>query len=145
MPRQALFFHRRPLDPQNDNHCTRVSWGSVLSAPQQPPQLRLDLASTAVSQQRNDARTSTTVNRTSSTAPRMPHRPIDNITVTPQGLPARTGARRHSNTHSARPAFFSKAPLGFCCKPRPSSCVYKRGEQGALKKTQDKRFLHFSD
>jgi hypothetical protein len=68
-PRQALFFNRRPLDLQNDIRHTRVSWGSTLSVPQQPPQLCPDPASTTVGQQRNDACTSTTRNRTSSTAP----------------------------------------------------------------------------
>jgi hypothetical protein len=99
-----------PLDSQNNNRYARVSWGSALSIPQQPPQLRPDPTSTTVGQQRNDARTSTTGNRTSSTAPRMSHRPIINITMMPQGWPARTEACHHSSAHSACPTFFSKAP-----------------------------------
>jgi hypothetical protein len=109
MPRQALFSHRRPLDSQNDNYRARVSWGSALSIPQQPPQLRPDLASTIVSQQRNGVRTSTTGSRTSSIAPRMSPRPIINITTTSQGWSACSRAHRHSRAHSAHPAFFSKS------------------------------------
>jgi hypothetical protein len=33
MPRRALFYHRRPLDSQNDNHHAQVFWGSALSVP----------------------------------------------------------------------------------------------------------------
>jgi hypothetical protein len=47
------------------------------------------------------------------TAPRVFHRPVIDITATPQGWPAFTGARRYSNLYRARPAFSSKAPLGF--------------------------------
>jgi hypothetical protein len=49
----------------------------------------------------------------------MSRRPVINITTTPQGWPAWTGARRHSNTDSARFAFSSKAPPRVCCKPYP--------------------------
>jgi hypothetical protein len=45
--------------------------------------------------------------------------PDVNITTTPKGWPACTGARRHSNTDSARSAFSSKAPPRVCCKPYP--------------------------
>jgi hypothetical protein len=74
------------------------------------PLLRLDPASTTIGQQRDHTRTSTTENHTSSTAPGMFHRPVINITMTPQVWPACTGARRYSNIYSARPAFSSKAP-----------------------------------
>jgi hypothetical protein len=36
-PRRALFYHRRPLDSQDDNHRARVFWGSVLSVPRRLP------------------------------------------------------------------------------------------------------------
>jgi hypothetical protein len=49
----------------------------------------------------------------------MSRRPVINITTTPQGWPARTGARRYSNTDSARCSFSSKAPPRVCCKPYP--------------------------
>jgi hypothetical protein len=78
-----------------------------------PLQLRPDPASTAAGQQRNNACTSTTGDRTSATAPWIFHRPVINISTTPQGWPACTRAHRHNNTYSARPAFSSKAPLGF--------------------------------
>jgi hypothetical protein len=74
------------------------------------------------------------------------HRPHHHDTP---GWPARTRARRHSSTHSACPAFFSKTPLGFYCKPRPSPCVYKRGGLGALnggkKRNTRPVFSHLSD
>jgi hypothetical protein len=141
-PRQALFFHRCPLDSQNDNRCAQVSWGSVLSVSQQPPQLRPDPASTAVGQQRNDAHTSTTGNRTSSTAPRMSHRPIINITTMPQdGLHAPGHVATAAPTVHVPPSSL-RNPLRFCCKPRPSYYIYKRGGQGALQK--DTRPTFFS-
>jgi hypothetical protein len=49
----------------------------------------------------------------------MYRRPIINTTATPQGWPACTGARRHSNTNSTRSTFSSKAPPRACCKPYP--------------------------
>jgi hypothetical protein len=51
-------------------------------------------------------RTSTTGSRTSAAALQMSRRPVTNITTTPQRWPARTGARRRSNTNSAHFAFF---------------------------------------
>jgi hypothetical protein len=41
-PRRALFYNQRPLDAQDDNHRTRVFWGSVLSVSHRPPQSRPD-------------------------------------------------------------------------------------------------------
>jgi hypothetical protein len=61
-------------------------------------------------EQRNNVCMSTTGNRTSTTAPRMSHRPVINVTTTPQGWPAFTDARRYSNLHSAHRAFTPKAP-----------------------------------
>jgi hypothetical protein len=63
--------------------------------------------------------TSTTGNRTSTAALQMSPRPVINITTMPQGWPARTGARRHNNTNSARFDFSSKAPPRVRCKPYP--------------------------
>jgi hypothetical protein len=49
----------------------------------------------------------------SATAPRVFHRPVIDITATPQGWSAFTGARRYSNLYRVRRAFSSKEPLGF--------------------------------
>jgi hypothetical protein len=49
-PRRSLFYHRRPLDAQDDNHNAGVFWDLVLSVPRWPPQSRPDQASSAVSQ-----------------------------------------------------------------------------------------------
>jgi hypothetical protein len=89
---------------------SRVFWDPALSIPRQPPQLCPDPASSAVGQQRNNARTSTTGDRTLVTGPRVFHRPVANVTTTPQEWPAFTDARRYSNLHSAHRAFTSKAP-----------------------------------
>jgi hypothetical protein len=56
-----------------------------------------------------------------------------------QEWPARTRACRHSSTYCAHPTFFSKTPLGFCCKPRPSPCVYKRKGPRALRGGRKKK------
>jgi hypothetical protein len=135
--RRSLFFNRRPLDSQNDIRHARVSWGSALSVPQQPPWLRPDPASTT-------ACSSTTGNRTSSTAPGCLTVP-SSTSPRHQGWPARTRAHRHSSTYYAHPIFFSKTPLGFCCKPRPSPCVYKRRGprdlRGGIKKKHKTSFV----
>jgi hypothetical protein len=85
MPRQALFYHQHLLNSQDDNHRARVSWGSALSVPRRPPQLRPDLASTAAGQHKNDACTSATEDRMLDTGPRTFHRPVINVTMTSRG------------------------------------------------------------
>jgi hypothetical protein len=62
--------------------------------------------------------------------------PVINITTTSQRWPAHTGARRHSNTDSARSAFSSKAPPRVCCKPYPPLESIK-GEGKALSREKD--------
>jgi hypothetical protein len=76
----------------------------------QPLSLRTDRASSTAGQQRNDAHTSTTGDRTPATGARVFHRPITDVTATPQGWPAFTRARRYSNLYSTSCAFSSKAP-----------------------------------
>jgi hypothetical protein len=74
-----------------------------------PPQSRPDQASSAIGQQRNDARTSTTGDRTLATGPMAFHRPVINVSTVPQGWPTITRAHRYSNLHSAHRTFTSKA------------------------------------
>jgi hypothetical protein len=68
----------------------------------------------------------------------MSHRPVINISTTPQGWPACTGARRHSNTYSARPVFSSKAPLGLVVNLDPPLESIK-GEGKKLSREEDDR------
>jgi hypothetical protein len=131
MPRQALFSHRRP-----STHKTTVVPGFP------------------------GARPYPFLNNPRSYVPTWPRPPSVNKGMTParqpQGVarplqhpgcppvPSSTLPRRprdglHTPGHVATvaptvpilPSSLSH-PLGFCCKPRPSSCVYKRGGQGVL-------------
>jgi hypothetical protein len=83
-----------PDAPSRHNTTTvmsQVFWAPALFIPRRPPQLRPDPASTTAGQQRNNARTSTTGDRTSATAPRVFHRPITDITATPREWPPLLG------------------------------------------------------
>jgi hypothetical protein len=118
---------------------SRDFWGSALSVSRRPPSATSRPG--LVRHQSNKGtttRTSTTGNRTSSTAPRMSCRPIINITTMPQGWSACTGARRHSNTYSARSALSTKAPPRVCCKPYPPLESIK-GEGKELSREDDRR------
>jgi hypothetical protein len=64
--------------------------------------------------------------------------------MTPQGWPACTGARRHSNTDSARSAFSSKAPPRVRCKPYPPLESIK-GEGKELSREEDGRWENKTD
>jgi hypothetical protein len=54
-----------------------------------------------------------------------------------RGWPACTGARRHSNTYSARSALSYRAPPRVCCKPYPPLESIK-GEGKELSKGDDR-------
>jgi hypothetical protein len=109
-PRRALFYHRRPLDSQDDNHRARVFWGSVLSVPRRPPSVasRPSLERRRSTEEQHtyiDHKGSHTRHRTQGLSPSHHQRHM-----TPQGWPAFTDARRYSNLYIAHRAFTSKAP-----------------------------------
>jgi hypothetical protein len=115
---------KQPLFPAMTS-TVRPSYFRIFGArpypfPIDPPRPRPDLASTTISRtKRPQPICRPRGNRTSSTTTRISCRPVINITTTPLGWPACTGARRHSNTNSARPTFSSKASPMVCRKPYP--------------------------
>jgi hypothetical protein len=121
--------------------CPGISGARPYPFPIDPPQLRHDSASTTISRanrprliRRPQGITCPLQRLGCLVIPLSPRHPRDGPVRRPQGM-----ARRHSSAHSAHPAFFSKTPPRFCCKPRPSPCVYKRGGLGDLKEKKEKK------
>jgi hypothetical protein len=138
-PRQALFHHQHLLNSQDDDHRTRVSWGSALSVPRRPPQLRPDPASTAAGQQRNDACTSATgITRStqdpgpftvpSSTSPRHPG----------DGRPLPGHAATATSTAPIEPSSL-RHRLRVLGTPEPSLDPIKERAEGSLSTREENR------
>jgi hypothetical protein len=121
-------------------------WGSALSISRRPSSATsrpgLDCHQTS---KETTTHTSTTGNRTFSTAPRIHRRLVIDVTTTPQGWPTCTRAHRYSSTDGTQSAFFSKAPPRISCKPySPLESIkgegkeHSRGDRGQQKtKKQD--------
>jgi hypothetical protein len=134
-PRQALFYHQRPLDSQDDDHRARVFWASALSIPCRPPRLCPDPASTAVGQQRNDACTLATGGHMLDTGPRTFHRHVSTSPRHPgDGRPLPGHVATAASAASAEPSLL-RHRLRVSGTPRPPLDPIKERAEGSQRET----------